>query len=126
MAEHMIGIGRRTFHLIGSPNIIPFILFMFTLNNFQLILDTGFPQNRTLYERHEPNQGVYKMFTGHFEMKICMFGCGKCIRGTASLPQKGRITFIGKKFGASEKHMFTQMCQSLQMNGIMKTSNFDV
>ena len=74
MAKNVKRIGRGSFNLVRPPNVIELILFVFTLNDLQLVLDARLPEDWTLDERHESDQGVEKMFTGHFEMEIGMFG----------------------------------------------------
>ena len=43
MGKNVKGIGGGTFNLVGAPNVIILVLFVLALNDFQFILNTGFP-----------------------------------------------------------------------------------
>lgn len=43
MGKNVKGIGGGTFNLVGAPNVIVLVLFVLALDDFEFILNTGFP-----------------------------------------------------------------------------------
>ena len=116
MTESDISLFKETFlsYLIYPPDIIPSIFFMFTLYDFQFILNTGFSENGTLEKWDKSFEGFNKVFTWHVEMEIGMFRGRIGIWRPATLTQKGRVRLIGIDFRASKEDMLAKMGKALK------------
>ena len=63
-------------YLIDPPEVVESVLFVFGLDNFQLLLDGRLPEDGADEEGDEPLEGVEEVAGGNVEVEVGVFGGG--------------------------------------------------